>query len=175
MEYLVKKAQQGDQAAFTELIKQNTQSLYKVARSYLNSEEDIADAIQDTILVCFEKIHGLKEARYFKTWLTRILINKCNDILKQGKRMVAVEDVPEKVNQHSYEDELVFEDLMHFLDDKYRIVLTLYYVERFKTSEIAQILEVSENTVKTRLVRGRKEFAYHYYIGDEKIVGGGQL
>ncbi len=55
-----------------------------------------------------------------------------------------------------------FEELMNQMDDKYRIVLLLYYSEGFKIREIAQILELEESTVKTRLVRGRRQFERVY-------------
>ncbi len=58
----------------------NKQSMYKVAKSYLRYEEDVADAMQETILICYEKLGDLKEPKYFKTWMIRILINKCKDI-----------------------------------------------------------------------------------------------
>ncbi len=85
MKYLIKRAQKRDDQAFLELMEIEKQDMYKVARSYLRSPEDIADAIQETIVTCYEKIDGLKEPKYFKTWLIRILINKCNDILRMEK------------------------------------------------------------------------------------------
>ena len=81
---LVRRAKKKDDQAFVELIDRCKGDLYKVARSYLNSEDDIADAIQETVIDCYEKIGSLREAKYFKTWLTRILINNCNDILRCG-------------------------------------------------------------------------------------------
>lgn len=57
-----------------------------------------------------------------------------------------------------------FEELMNQLEEKYRIILLLYYAEGFKIREIAQILELEENTVKTRLVRGRKQFEKVYRL-----------
>lgn len=70
------------------LMESQMQNMYKAARSVLCNDEDIADAISDTILVCWEKLSQLKEARYFRTWMTRILLNKCNDILRKRKQMV---------------------------------------------------------------------------------------
>ena len=66
MKSLVKKAMRGDKEAFTRLITQYSSDLYKVARGILNNTEDIADAIQNTILICFEKIDTLKQPNYFK-------------------------------------------------------------------------------------------------------------
>ena len=75
MENLVKKAKAGDSGAFAQLIRMNTQSMYKVAWAYLKNDEDVADAIQETILKCYEKLSTLKKDSYFKTWMIRILIN----------------------------------------------------------------------------------------------------
>lgn len=157
MKYLVKKAQKGDKDAFVELMERYKQDLYKVAKSYLLCDEDVADAIQDTILACYEHLKDLREIRYFKTWMIRILINKCKDILR--KKETLLEAFPEQEDSHSYYQNLEFEDLIYMLDEKYRIILTLYYAEEFTIKEIAQILDISENTVKTRLVRGREKIA----------------
>ena len=86
LKYLVIKAQQGDAQAFVRLIDMHKQSMYKIARSYFTSDEDIADAIQDTIETCWKSIGHLAEAEYFRTWMTRILINKCIDVIRKNKR-----------------------------------------------------------------------------------------
>lgn len=78
-----KKGPAGDGHAFIELMEANKQNMYKVARSYFSNEEDIADAIQDTIESCYRSLPYLDKTEYFRTWLTRILINKCIDIIKK--------------------------------------------------------------------------------------------
>ena len=75
MNLLIKKARGHDKAAFQQLMEEQMQSLYKVAKAILKNEEDVADAMQDTVLTCWEKIDTLKKDKYFKTWLIRILIN----------------------------------------------------------------------------------------------------
>ena len=164
MEYLVKRAQKKDDQAFVQLIELVKGDLYKVARSYLNSEADIADVIQDTIIACYEKIGNLKERKYFKTWIIRILINRCNDMIRKGKRECSYETIPEQGDTEMSTARYEFEELMNRLDEKYRIILILYYVEGFKVREIAQILDMEENTVKTRLSRGRKEVKKVYTL-----------
>lgn len=77
MKSLVKRAQRGDDQAFVELIEENKQAMYKVAVGILKNDFDAADAIQQSILTCYEKLKELKKAQYFKTWLLRILINNC--------------------------------------------------------------------------------------------------
>ena len=151
---LVKRAQREDVGAFVELMEKYKTALYKVAKSYLGSEDDIADVMQDTVLAAYEHIKELKNASYFKTWLTRILINQCKDFLRQQKKYV----VSDKIAETSYEmpeNNRDFYELIKELPEDYRMIFLLYYGEGFKTNEIAQILDVNENTVKSRLRRGR--------------------
>ena len=151
---LVKRAQREDVGAFVELMEKYKTALYKVAKSYLGSEDDIADGMQDTVLAAYEHIKELKNASYFKTWLTRILINQCKDFLRQQKKYV----VSDKIAETPYEmpeNNREFYELIKELPEDYRMIFLLYYGEGFKTNEIAQILDVNENTVKSRLRRGR--------------------
>ena len=69
MKSLVKRAQRGDDQAFVELIEENKQAMYKVAVGILKNDFDAADAIQQSILTCYEKLKELEKAQYFKTWL----------------------------------------------------------------------------------------------------------
>ena len=151
---LVKRAQKQDKDAFVRLIEKHKTSLYKAAKSYLGNEEDAADAIQDTVLSAYEHIHELKNASYFKTWLTRILINHCNDVLRQKKRCL-VSDQAAQAESPMPENDREFYELIGELPEDYRMIFLLYYGEGFRTNEIAQILDVNENTVKSRLRRGR--------------------
>ena len=86
MEELIKKARQHDADAFTELMMSQMQTMYKTARAILNNEEDAADAISDTILACWEKLGQLRENKYFRTWMTKILVNKCKDIIRKKQK-----------------------------------------------------------------------------------------
>ena len=87
---LIRKARSKDPDAFSSLIYFYMKDLYRVAISILMNDEDAADAIQDTILGCWEKLHTLKQEKYFKTWLTRILINHCYDMRKKQQRMIVM-------------------------------------------------------------------------------------
>lgn len=171
MRFLVKRAKRRDNDAFVELMESQKLTMYKVARSYLKSDDDIADAIQETVLTCFEKLDSLENEQFFKTWLIRILINKCIDILNASRRESPTEELPEQggtcVSLENYE----FYELLNSLNEKYRIILILYYVEGFKVKEIAQILDLEENTVKTRLSRGRKQLAREYRFEPARCVG----
>ncbi len=158
LKYLVRKAQQGDAGAFIELMDNSRQSMYKIARSFFSNEEDIADAIKDTIEACYRSLPDLKQTGYFRTWMIRILINKCKDIMKKNKREYPVEIFPEQGEVCKDLKNCEFEDLMSSLDEKYRTVLLLYYGEGFRIAEIALLLDMEESTVKSRLSRGREKF-----------------
>ncbi|MDO5541522.1 MAG: sigma-70 family RNA polymerase sigma factor [Eubacteriales bacterium] len=166
MKCLVLKAQKKhDQEAFVKLMEQNRQSMIKVARSYLNNEEDVADAVQASILACYEKLDTLRQPQYFKTWLIRIVINKCKDILRQNREIYLPDVMPEPGEVDTIQADLEFVELLQEIDEKYRTILVLYYAEGFNTREIAELLELNENTVKTRLTRAREQFARQYQSG----------
>lgn len=163
MQELVEKAVEGDADAFLELMEMNTLSMYKTARGILKNDNDVADAVQDTILTSFEKIHTLRKPQYFKTWLIRILINECNQILRHYKKVNPIEEVPETPRKDKSLAEFEFKEMLEQVDEKYRVILVLYYEQGFKITEIAELLELNENTVKTRLARARAQIRSAYF------------
>lgn len=86
LELLIRKAKKHNKEAFQTLMLQYGSDLYKVAKAILRNDEDVSDAMQETALTCWEKIHTLKKDHLFKTWLIRILINHCNAIYRQRKK-----------------------------------------------------------------------------------------
>lgn len=149
---------------FTTQVLEAEKSLYHIAKSILRNDEDCADAMQNAVLHAYEKLHTLRNEKYFKTWLTRILINECNHIIRSRKELIPYEDyfeTQEPAKQENYSE--VFEAVME-LDSTYRIPLVLFYVEGFSIKEICRILNLSQGTVKTRLYRSRK-------LLKEKLVG----
>lgn len=159
---LIKRAKQGDAEAFLELMDKNSLSMYKVAIGILKNDDYAADAIQDTILTCFEKLSTLKKPEYFKTWLIRILINECRQILAHYRKMEFPGTEREIPQQDMSIEEFEFKEMLGMADEKYREVLVLYYVEGFKISEISALLGINENTVKTRLTRAREQVKVFY-------------
>ena len=162
MQTLIGKAVRGDVEAFLELMDRNSLAMYKVARAILNNDDDVADAVQNTILNCYEKIHTLKKHEYFKTWLIRILINECNGILQHYRREQLPGEIPETTGQDPSFAEFEFKEMLNLVDEKYRIVLVFYYLEGFRIPEIAGLLKLNRNTVKTRLARARDQLRTAY-------------
>ena len=158
---LVCRAKERDPDAFTLLMDGQVQGMYKIAISILRNDEDAADAIQETILTVWEKLDTLKEHRYFKTWMTRILINHCYAILKQNSKRVYMDELPEITTEfQSYEME--WQEALAVLNDNYKLIVALYYAQGFKTKEIAKILNIPDNTVRTRLARARAQLEKYY-------------
>jgi len=85
-EELVNESKNCNKEAFTELILKYQKDLYRIAKMRLADDYDIDDAIQETMITAFKSIKKLKENKYFKTWIIRILINKCNEIYLKKKK-----------------------------------------------------------------------------------------
>ena len=144
-----------DKEEFTRAVLEYESTLYRVAKSMLGSEADCADAAQNALLRAWEKQHTLRDTAYFKTWLTRILINECRAMLRQRARFVPLEEEAAEGEIAPERDSGLYEAVMG-LDVKYRVPFVLYYIEGFRTREIASMLKLPEGTVKTRLRRARE-------------------
>lgn len=160
MDTLVKKAQRGDAEAFIALIEECKMTLRRVAYGYLGNDEDVADAIQDTILAAYEHLDTLKRGEHFKTWLVRILINNCTKTWRQKKRNASLENEQTVGHTESIDRgkaDVEFKELLLSLPEDSRAIFQLYYGEQFTTKEIAVILDMNENTIKSRLHRGKEQ------------------
>lgn len=168
MELLIQKAKKHDKEAFSALMTKYAGSMYKVAKGILKNDEDVADAMQETALSCWEKIETLKKNEYFKTWMIRILINHCNAIYRQRAKYLSDSNIMEMPTTDGSEfSNVEWMELLECLEEKYRTVIVLYYVEGFKIKEIAQILDINESTIKARMVTARKKVETFYQLGKE--------
>lgn len=155
---LVYKAKRGNGKAFTKLMDENLKSMYRVGKGILNREDDIEDAIQNTILKAYLNIKTLKNDELFKTWLIKILINECNKIYNFNKKCISLDKVVEEQHKDKYEDfDLKF--AVDSLPEELRLVITLFYFEDLKISEISEIVGIPEGTVKSRLSRAKTKIA----------------
>lgn len=174
MEELVEKSKKGDKEAFTSLIISLEDDLYKIARMRLNCPDDINEAVQETIIEAFKSIKQVQKPEYFKTWLIRILINKCNKIYRKYKKTemlehnLQVKDDLITYDEEQKDSEIDFFILIKNLNYKERISLILYYLEGFTTKEISLILNVPESTIRSRNNRAIQKLK-KIYTGGEKI------
>lgn len=154
---MVRRAKRGDAEAFITLVEECKMTLRRVALGYLRNEEDVADAIQDTILDAYEHIGSLKKDEYFKTWLVRILINRCTKRYRMNRHKAYLEDYSEEAQYDAGNADVEFREMLSVLPEDSRVIFQLYYGEQFTVREIAQILDMNENTVKSRLHRGKEQ------------------
>lgn len=143
--------------AFGKLVIDAQESLYRVAKSILYNDEDCKDAISEAITKGFEKLDTLKKDRFAKTWLTRILINECYDILRKSKN---VDDIEAHTYELGYEESENYSELYEAilkLDADYRTAIVLYYIEGYRIKEIATMVDSTESAIKKRLARAREK------------------
>ena len=133
-------------------------TLYRVARAMLKTDEDAADAVQDAILIAFEKRDTLREEAYFSTWLVRILINVCKKYLKSRAREAPARQIMPDLPTADPDpaDSIAVRDAVNKLPVKCRLVAVLYYAEEKSVREIASLLSIPPGTVKSRLSRARE-------------------
>jgi RNA polymerase sigma-70 factor (ECF subfamily) len=134
-------------------------SLFCVARSFSLSEADCEDALQETALKAWASRGQLRQKAYFKTWVTRILINECKRLLRKNRRMLPMAELPMDADrcasQEGFDFEIPLHDALFSLDLKYRLPLVLKYRDGYSVEEISRILRLPSGTVMTRLYRAR--------------------
>lgn len=137
--------------------------LYKIAKARLKNDEDIYDVIQETMIEAFNSIKKLRKIDCFKSWIIKILINKSNNLYKKTSKnwVIPFEEI-ENYNYsnndlNSIEETLDFEFICKNLNYNDRIIMILYYTEKYTDKEIGKILNLKENTVKTKRVRAKQK------------------
>lgn len=168
-ESLVKRAQLGDKEAFVQLIKGMEASLYKVSKAILLSDSECLDAVQETILIAYTSIQQVREPKFFKTWITRILINECNKIRKVQTKIVKMDSYLEPSTNEQREIFIDLQTAIDNLETDLRSVITLYYYEDLSIKEIGTVLDIAVGTVKSRLNRARTKLGS--LIEEHKVEG----
>jgi RNA polymerase sigma factor (sigma-70 family) len=153
----VKKVQKGNVTAFETLIVTHNVIMYRVAKTILNRDEDCADAIQEAILKAFQNIRTLREPAYVKTWLCRIIINECNQIHRQRKNLISMEEWVEPSAEEVGYEQFELEQILDALPVEQSQLLKMFHIEDISVFDLALIFEVPENTIKTRLRRAREK------------------
>lgn len=141
---------------FGELILHSQDSLYRIAKSILYKDDDCYDAIQEAIIKGFTNLHSLKNDKYAKTWLIRILINECNEILRHNSKEDYLDDKTFEISYEAQDYSFLYEAVMK-LSKEYRICIVLFYIEGYKIKEIASIINSTESAVKKRLSRAKQK------------------
>lgn len=171
---LVRRAQREDKEAFEELIRRHQHRVFAVAGGILKRREDIEDIAQQVFVKAYFSLKRFDQRAAFSTWLYKITVNECWDLLRKKKvrPLVYESDLSEEQakqvlasaekgkDQPDVSDRLEarqrVERLLDGLEERDRLMLILKEVEGFSIEEIAEVLDLNANTVKVRLFRARR-------------------
>lgn len=171
---LVRRAQHEDQEAFAELVRRHQHRVFAVAGGILRRREDLEDISQQVFVKAYFSLKRFDQRAAFSTWLYKITVNECWDLLRkkkvrplvyeadlseeQARQITAAEekdgggpDISERLETRQRVDRL-----LEGLDERDRLMLILKEVEGFAVEEIAEVLDLNANTVKVRLFRARR-------------------
>lgn len=164
MEELVEKVKNGDKEIYIYLINDLKEEMYRIAKERINDYNDIEDIIQETIINGYLKISQLRNNKYFKTWIIKILINECNRFYKRKRRYddINTKCINDLETIHIEDDSIGFDNLIQDLNDIEKNIFKLYYEEGYSINEVANILKINPNTIKTKLRRGKKKISATY-------------
>jgi RNA polymerase sigma-70 factor, ECF subfamily len=157
---LVRRFQSGDQHSFVVLMQRHERRVYNLAYRMLGRPEDARDATQDAFLSCFRHLGSFRGDSAFSTWVHRIAVNACYDMLRKRGPTVSLDDQlsePAVVPDHA-ERAAVATDVQRALlqvPPEFRSALVMHEVLDLPVEEIAEALDVPIGTVKSRLYRGR--------------------
>lgn len=146
---------------FESLIVTVKTKMYKTAISVLKNDEDACDAIQEALLSAYKSFDTLQNKEYFSTWIIRILLNKCYNIIQKNKKVTYLNE-QSMVNENDryydfYSVESNVEKTLNQIDSDLKLVAVLYYYDEFSVKEISELLTIPEGTVKSRLSRAREK------------------
>ncbi len=143
-----------EEERFVSEVRAMERTLYRVARGYLRTWDECADAVQEALCKAWDK-RGRVDESYFRPWLTRIVINECHNIGRRKKRLIPVAELErEPVPEPALPD---LADALKALPEKLRLPLSLHYLEGFSVEEIAHTLRIPAGTVKSRLHQARNQ------------------
>jgi RNA polymerase sigma-70 factor (ECF subfamily) len=182
---MVRQAQKGDKAAFEILVHRHQHRVFAVARGILKRQEDVEDVAQQVFVKAYFSLKRFDQRAAFSTWLYKITVNECWDLLRKRKArpLVYESDFSEEQSRQytatereatkgpNTDDRMAMrqqlETLLSQLDKRDRAMLILKEVEGFSVEEIADSMGLNANTVKVRLFRARKRIV-EYSRREEK-------
>lgn len=169
---LVRQAQNGDAAAFTELYQKSGTVIYRTVYSIVRDEDLAWDVHQNAYLLAWQNLSGLEKPELFLPWLRRIAVREAIRELKKDQPLCFTElaneegDEPQFVEtREDYQPELQIDkqeaarlvrEILDQMPQKQKLIVGMYYYEQYSIKEIAEALNITQGTVKTQLHLGRK-------------------
>lgn len=147
---IVKQAIAGDDESFLFVMKDHKEVLFRTALAFMKNEHDALEAMQEVTYRAYKKIHTVKEPTYVKTWLTRIMMNYCQDQLKNNKRFGNEEQLLAAPTTSNYA-QIELQEALKSLTKQEQQLIYLKYFQDVKIKDIAILENIPEGTVKSRL------------------------
>ncbi|HIW33560.1 MAG TPA: RNA polymerase sigma factor [Candidatus Paenibacillus intestinavium] len=170
VENLVRKAQLGDQQAFSELVKISQQKVFRYCYPMLTNRQDAEDIVQETFIKAFQHLHNYKDEGNFIGWVMTIAHRLCLNKLKSNKRMFVLLhkmtiDQPTVTTHTQYEEQVndVIFKLLNHLKPKYRAIVILKVIQGFSYEEMSGILEESPVNLRKQYERAKKSLQQKDY------------
>jgi RNA polymerase sigma-70 factor (ECF subfamily) len=159
-EDLVRRYLDGDQGAFSDLVRRHETRVYNVAYRLVGNADDAREASQEAFLTCVRKLRGFRFDSAFGTWLYRVTANASYDLLRRRKRApTPVEELPEEASTVDEAEGTALgvdvHDALQRIPEDFRLVIVLHDLQGVPYDEVAEIVGVPVGTVKSRLHRGR--------------------
>ncbi|MDO5403759.1 MAG: sigma-70 family RNA polymerase sigma factor [Eubacteriales bacterium] len=154
-----------------ELILSSYEEMYRLAYSYVGNEQDALDVVQESTYKCLCNTKQIRQEKYIKTWVWRIVINTAIDFSRKRAKEIEIDGkLCECVAKEdtSEDREGIYEALL-ILEEHEKSIIILYYFEQFKIREIAEIMQMNVNTVKSVLYRSLKKLKLELKKGDMVI------
>jgi RNA polymerase sigma-70 factor (ECF subfamily) len=169
---LLERCQQKDPEAFAQLVAEQQDYVYTLARRVLHNPEDAAELTQDVFLHVWKGLPFFRRESRFRTWLYRIVVNHCLNRLRRVRRESRTLQLDEHISRQLADTsndpyvaawkeerrEYIWSQVEQ-LPERYRLVLTLFYQQEMSCAEIATLLGIPVGTVKTHLYRARAALA----------------
>ena len=149
--------------SYEQVVRKYAQNVSSACMMRLQNWADAEDCFQNTFLKLYQKSPDFKNENHLKAWLLRVAINECKNCIRDNRRHLPLDSALNLPDPSSEDDADLSWALLKLKGD-YREVVYLYYVERMKVRQIAEVLGKNQNTVKTLLSRGREKL--------RKIYGG---
>lgn len=159
-EALLQRIMQGDKEAFRTFYNKQIDKALRVAILITRNRELAKEATQETFIRVYKNLSSYDRSRPFEPWFYRILTNECNRILKKESKVYPMEEYIDKGMENrttnSADDYSDLDEAIESLNDLYRIPIILKYLKGFSEKDISIALETNQNTIKSRLHKGRE-------------------
>lgn len=156
-EQTLARARSGDQAAFADLVREHQSMVFSLAINFFRNRSAAEDVAQEVFIHLYQNLGSIQNVEHLRYWLRKVTSHRCIDqSRRQRMQTVSVDDAPEPVSMFDMPDALMRTTLRRIvasLPEKPRLVVTLRYQEDLDPSEIADVLDMPVNTVKSHLRR----------------------